>query len=113
MASEIEKAARVESHPSSFQPIHRSNTLPEHSHRFRSAVDGIPFAGRRGGNLQFVLDRNDPENARLLEKVPDAAPYITIRQSFDLRGFTRLTLWKAAVMEALGRSTKSALYLSS
>ncbi|KAK1144107.1 hypothetical protein N8T08_005769 [Aspergillus melleus] len=34
-----------------------------------------PFAGRMGGNQDFVVDRNDPRNEKVLEKVPDAAPW--------------------------------------
>jgi hypothetical protein len=63
----------------------------------------IPFVGRLGGNQEFVVDRNDPHNTTLLRNVPDAAPYMTIRQSFDLRGFRELDIWKAALMEGVGK----------
>ena len=55
------------------------------------------FAGRLGGNQDFILDRNDPRNVELLEKVPDAAPCMTFAEIFDLKGFTSPDLWKFAM----------------
>jgi hypothetical protein len=60
------------------------------------------FAGRLGGNQQFIVDRDDPDNASLLEQTPDAAPDIPLRMLFDLRGFRHLTLWKQAFAEGMG-----------
>jgi hypothetical protein len=60
------------------------------------------FAGRIGGNQEFVLDRTDPEYAATIKKTPDAAPYMSVRESFELHGFTDIELWKAAVMEGVG-----------
>ncbi len=47
------------------------------------------FAGRIGGNQEFIVDRHDPERAALLRKTPDAAPFMSIQEAFDLRGFQR------------------------
>lgn len=60
------------------------------------------FAGRLGGNQDFILDRNDPRNVELLEKVPDAAPCMTFAEIFDLKGFTSPDLWKFAMLECVG-----------
>lgn len=60
------------------------------------------FAGRLGGNQDFILDRNDPRNDELLEKVPDAAPCMTFAEIFDLKGFYSLDLWKFAMLECVG-----------
>ncbi|KAJ5719487.1 MIP transporter [Penicillium malachiteum] len=59
------------------------------------------FAGRLGGNQDFILDRNDPKNIALLEKVPDAAPCMTFAEIFDLRGFLSPDLWKFAMLECV------------
>ncbi|KAJ5527200.1 hypothetical protein N7513_011359 [Penicillium frequentans] len=59
------------------------------------------FAGRLGGNQDFILDRNDPRNDELLERVPDAAPCMTFAEIFDLKGFYSLDLWKFAMLECV------------
>ncbi|KAB8216171.1 aquaporin-like protein [Aspergillus novoparasiticus] len=60
-----------------------------------------PFAGRLGGNQDFVVDRSDPRNEKVLEKVPDAAPWMSLSEIFDLRGFLSLDLWKFACLECI------------
>jgi hypothetical protein len=60
------------------------------------------FAGRVGGNQEFIIDRNDPAQAALLRKTPDAAPFMSLAQTFDLRGFREVDLWKAAFIEGIG-----------
>jgi len=70
--------------------------------RQQSAVNP-PFAGRVGGNLEFIVDREDPQNASLLKKVPDAAPNLSLRESLDLRGFGQVELYKAAMIEGIGQ----------
>ncbi|KAJ5881315.1 uncharacterized protein N7473_012368 [Penicillium subrubescens] len=60
-----------------------------------------PFAGRLGGNQDFILDRNDPKNVKVLEQVPDAAPCMTVAEIFDLRGFASPDLWKFAMLECV------------
>ncbi|CAK41744.1 uncharacterized protein An13g03480 [Aspergillus niger] len=60
-----------------------------------------PFVGRIGGNQGIVLDRADPDNAEYLRKVPDAAPLMSARDAFNVRGFTDLDLWRFAVVECV------------
>lgn len=60
------------------------------------------FAGRLGGNQDFILDRADPDNAPLLEEIPDAAPLIPYQQLLDLKGLLRIALWKQGVLEGIG-----------
>ncbi|KAE8145115.1 aquaporin-like protein [Aspergillus avenaceus] len=60
-----------------------------------------PFAGRLGGNQDFIVDRSDPRNDKVLEKVPDAAPCMTLAEIFDPRGFLSLDLWKYATFECV------------
>jgi len=75
--------------------LHRSNP---------SRTNTTPFVGRLGGNQEFVLDRNDSANAELLKEQPDAAPYMTIREQLDLKGFKNLGLWKSALIEGIGKN---------
>ena len=60
------------------------------------------FAGRLGGNQEFIINRNDPAQAAVLRKTPDAAPFVSLMQTFDLRGFREVDLWKAALVEGIG-----------
>lgn len=62
----------------------------------------VAFAGRIGGNQDFVVDRSDPHNAELLKKVPDAAPLTHFRDAFDLYGFVDTSIWKHAFVEGVG-----------
>lgn len=61
-----------------------------------------PFAGRIGGNQEFILDPKNADNAQTLKRVPDASPFISISEIFNLRGFLEIELWKAAVTEFIG-----------
>jgi glycerol uptake facilitator-like aquaporin len=61
-----------------------------------------PFAGRLGGNQEFILDCKELENASALKRVPDASPFMSVEEIFDLRGFLEPELWKAAMTECLG-----------
>ncbi|KAJ5798164.1 uncharacterized protein N7503_007460 [Penicillium pulvis] len=69
-------------------------------HKLKPAI--IPFAGRIGGNQDYVVDRSNPCNAELLAKVPDAAPLRTFRDGFDFRGFLDSGVWKYALVECIG-----------
>jgi hypothetical protein len=62
-----------------------------------------PFAGRLGGNQEFIVDRDDPANAALLQQFPDAAPQIPWKKLVDLRPLKDIELWKAAIVEAVGK----------
>ncbi|KIN05169.1 hypothetical protein OIDMADRAFT_115909 [Oidiodendron maius Zn] len=61
-----------------------------------------PFAGRLGGNQEFILDPKNVDNVQTLKRVPDASPFISISEIFNLRGFLEIELWKAAVTEFIG-----------
>ncbi|KAH8811145.1 putative aquaporin transporter [Xylogone sp. PMI_703] len=61
-----------------------------------------PFAGRLGGNQEFVLDPRNVDNESTLKRVPDASPFISISDIFNLKGFLEPDLWKAAATEGLG-----------
>jgi hypothetical protein len=65
-------------------------------------VTAQPFAGRLGGNQEFILDRKKLENAPALKRVPDASPFMSVQDIFNLRGFLEPELWKAALTEGLG-----------
>lgn len=61
-----------------------------------------PFAGRLGGNQTACLhgqDEIEPESDRI---IPDASPWISLSQQFDLRPFASPGLWKAALVEGWG-----------
>lgn len=66
-------------------------------------VNDRPFAGRLGGNQQFTVDPNDPDQESLLERVPDAAPAVHWRDVFSLVPFRDPYLYKAAVIEGIGK----------
>ncbi|KAL6408822.1 hypothetical protein AUP68_07768 [Ilyonectria robusta] len=65
---------------------------------YRSNVH--PFAGRIGANQSFTLDRSD--DGELLEKEPDAAPLMPIKELIDLGPLLHVNLWKAAFIEGVG-----------
>lgn len=88
------------------QPLRQSRSHPEPiSHPQQAPI--TPFAARLGGNQEFVVDRDDPRNAALLQDIPDAASHMTLRQALDLRGFRQVELWRAALMECMGESLQS------
>lgn len=61
-----------------------------------------PFAGRIGANQEFSLSRQQCTDPELLEKYPDAAPWVPLRDSLSPRQFFELGLWKAAFVEGIG-----------
>lgn len=63
-----------------------------------------PFVGRLGGNQAFTLSEDDPNYDEKLLLTPDASPCFTWRESFDLRGFKDVELWKQAVLEGWATS---------
>ena len=62
----------------------------------------LPYAGRLGGNQEFVLDPSDPDTQGLLNKVPDAAPWMSYRSTFSFAGFKQPEIWKPALIEGIG-----------
>lgn len=63
----------------------------------------VPFAGRIGANQQFSLDKNNCTDREILKKYPDAAPWVPLRDALSLRGFRQLEIWKAAIVEGIGK----------
>lgn len=61
-----------------------------------------PFAGRIGGNQEYLLDPADPRNTEALKRLPDAAPRVPWEQSINLRGLLDVNLWRFAAIEAIG-----------
>jgi glycerol uptake facilitator-like aquaporin len=87
--------------------VERCVTKPDQSdteYDFRAPLKPtqLLFAGRLGGNQEFIINRNDPAQAALLEKTPDAAPFMSLKETFDLKGFREVDLWKAAFIEGIG-----------
>jgi hypothetical protein len=65
-------------------------------------VNTAPFIGRLGGNGEVSLSRN-ASTEEVLKDIPDATPLMTLAQVFDLRPFHTIGLWKAALMEGMGK----------
>src|SRR4051812_22612194 len=61
-----------------------------------------PFAGRIGGNQQFTISPSDASYHKVVSEVPDATAKFTWKQSFSLRGFSDIELWKQAIIEGVG-----------
>jgi hypothetical protein len=71
---------------------------PVLSHRSEEVISR-PFLGRLGGNGAFTLDESDPNYDEKIRHTPDAGPSFTWKESFDLRGFLDVELWKQAFLE--------------
>jgi hypothetical protein len=69
-----------------------------------------PFAGRLGGNQEFILDPKNVENIAALKRVPYASPFISLPGIFTPRGFLEPQLWKAAVTEGMGALLQCSWY---
>lgn len=80
----------------------KSHSTRQHEEFIQMRSTPLPYAGRVGGNQEFVLDPSDPENQPLLEQHPDAAPYILLRVLLSLKGFQEASLWKQALIEGIG-----------
>ena len=63
---------------------------------------GTEFIGRIGGNQAFVVSKDDADYDDIVKKTPDASPFFSWAESFDLHPFTDLELWRQAVIEAWG-----------
>ncbi|KAK7415031.1 hypothetical protein QQX98_006169 [Neonectria punicea] len=81
------------------RPSPSSDSEPTLPH-YRNNIQ--PFAGRLGANQSFILDRALAGNEGPLEKEPDAAPLIPLRELLDLRPILHVNLWKAACIEGIG-----------
>lgn len=62
-----------------------------------------PFAGRIGGSQHFTIESNTVEKEDILKRIPDAAPYLTWSETFDLKPFGESELWKQAWVEGYGQ----------
>lgn len=71
--------------------------------RLPSAAIAVPFAGRIGANQEFSLNKDNCAHLEILQKFPDAAPWIPLRDALSLRHILQPTLWKAACVEAVGQ----------
>jgi hypothetical protein len=83
-----------------------STSHPDHAmqpDRFEQVISR-PFVGRLGGNRAFTLDVSDPDYDEKLRHTPDAGLSFTWRESFDLRGFLDIELWKQAFLEGWATS---------
>lgn len=76
--------------------------MAQRENRLPANLTSQPFAGRLGGNQEFILDPKNIENVPTLKRVPDASPFISLREIFNLRGFCERDLWKSAVIEGIG-----------
>lgn len=56
-----------------------------------------PFVGRIGGN-----GGDSPPNEEVLKSIPDAVPYMGLKDIFNLQPFFTVGLWKAALLEGMG-----------
>ncbi|KAF1815632.1 aquaporin-like protein [Eremomyces bilateralis CBS 781.70] len=69
--------------------------VPNRSYR----VINRPYAGRLGGSQKFTISGTTAERQDLLQKVPDAAPYLRLREALNLRPLRDVELWKQALIE--------------
>lgn len=77
-----------------------SNSNPE--------VNSPPFIGKLGGNGTALA--RCPPNEAFLEKVPDAAPLMSLADVFNLKPFLTIGLWKSALMEGIGKKYGTACW---
>jgi len=79
-------------------------------HDHGPSVASRPFAGRIGGNQEFILDPSDASFVNTIQNLPDAGATFTWKQSFSPRGFADVELWKEAFIEGIGTCLQ--IYLS-
>lgn len=70
------------------------------------AISSRPFAGRIGGNQEFVVSPDDAS----LASIPDAAAIFSWHESFHTSAFADVELWKESSIEAIGTCLQT--YLS-
>ncbi|KAJ5208073.1 hypothetical protein N7449_002452 [Penicillium cf. viridicatum] len=93
------------SHAKFWRSGHDTEELP-------SPTTIVPFAGRIGANQEFVVDKNNCTQIELLQKFPDAAPWIPLKDALSLRHILQIELWKAAAVEAIELGTCLLVYLT-
>jgi hypothetical protein len=79
----------------------QSHARPKVHRHYKTTTQ--PFIGRLGGNQEFALDESDSSNASKIKQVPDAAPCMSLRDQLNLSGFSLPALWKAAILEGMGK----------
>ena len=79
-------------------------------HDHGPSIASRPFAGRIGGNQEFILNPSDASFVSTVQNLPDAGAAFTWKQSFSLRGFTDVELWKESFLEGIGTCLQ--IYLS-
>jgi len=57
--------------------------MAQRENRLPANLTSQPFAGRLGGNQEFILDPKNSENVPTLKRVPDASPFISLREIFN------------------------------
>ena len=62
-------------------------------------ISANPFAGRLGGNQEFILPSGNPDRVKILQRTPDAAPLRSWKSSLQLQQFAEFDLWRAAIIE--------------
>jgi len=86
-----------------FPPAHDESTTSLQLHSMETKTKKTPFAGRLGGNQAFVLDPDASSNSSTINRIPDASPFMTWSEQFDLRGFLQPDLWRAGLAEGVGK----------
>lgn len=85
---------------------HKNLDFTEHHYHQHSTAPkpGLPFAGRVGGNQDFVVTPRSSEESKstLAKRTPDAAPLRTLRDALNLDGFLEPIIWKSAAIECWG-----------
>ncbi|KFY29083.1 hypothetical protein V493_02568 [Pseudogymnoascus sp. VKM F-4281 (FW-2241)] len=103
----VEKLAACLNHPlmSGFPRVHQGAAKfwrsKHDAERLPSPAIVVPFAGRIGASQEFSVDKNNCTHLELLQKFPDAAPWIPLRDALSLRNILQPELWKAATIEAV------------
>lgn len=59
-----------------------------------------PYAGRLGASQNFSIAGTTAQKQDLLQKVPDAAPYLSLKEALNMRPLLDIELWKQAFIEA-------------
>ena len=65
----------------------------------QQTVSSRPFAGRIGGNQEFVAAPGDEKAEEILKQQPDAAPLLSIQDAIDPSGFLVYDTWRQAFIE--------------
>ncbi|KAF2179031.1 aquaporin-like protein [Zopfia rhizophila CBS 207.26] len=81
---------------------HINHELRHRKNSHAPSVASRPFVGRIGGNQEFTISPGDYSFQTVVSKAPDAAAKFSWKQSFGLRSFADVELWKEATIEGVG-----------